>query len=63
MSKKKKEYALYKGEKMLIIGTISEIAKHQNVKEKTILFYQTPSYIKRSKKRKKENYKILVKLD
>lgn len=58
--KKNKEYALYKGEKMLIIGTISEIAKQQNVKEKTIRFYQTPAHKKRERK---GNAKCLVCLD
>ena len=36
-------YALYKGEELLIIGTIKEITKHQNVKEKTVRFYQCPA--------------------
>lgn len=50
----KKEYALYKGEDCLAIGTIKEIAKQKNVKERTIYFYTTPTYKKRcgtSKKR------------
>lgn len=63
MDLKKKEYALYKGEELLIIGTIQEIAKNQNVKEKTILFYQTPAYLKRREKSHKGNYKVLVKLE
>ena len=33
-----KEYALYKGEECLAIGTIKEIAKKMNVKERTIYF-------------------------
>ena len=33
-----KEYALYKGDKLLIIGTIDEIAKNQNIQKKTIYF-------------------------
>lgn len=63
MDLKKKEYALYKGEKLLIIGTIDEIAKHQNIKRKTVLFYQSPAYLKRHEKFHIGNYKILVKLD
>lgn len=59
----KKEYALYKGEKLLIIGTIGKIAKNQNVKRRTILFYQTPTYLKRRSKSHIGNYKVLVKLD
>ena len=34
---KEKEYAMYKGEKLLIIGTITEIAKHLGVTKKTVL--------------------------
>lgn len=49
MSKYMKEYALYKGEKCLAIGTIKEIATQMNVKIKTIRFYKTPTYKKRTK--------------
>lgn len=58
-----KEYALYKGETCLAIGTIKEIAEKTNVKEKTIKFYGTPSHIKRSEKSHIGNFKILIKLD
>jgi len=61
--KKGKEYALYKGEQLLIIGTIKEIAQNQNVKERTILYYQTPAYLRRNEKSYMKNYKVLVKLD
>ena len=63
MDLRKKEYALYKGEKLLMIGTIEEIAKAYGVKKKTILFYQTPAYLKRHEKSHIGNYKVLVKLD
>lgn len=63
MDLRKKEYALYKGEKLLMIGTIDEIAKAQGVKRKTILFYQTPTYLKRHEKSHLGNYKVLVRLD
>ena len=55
-----KEYALYKGEECLAIGTIKEIAKIMNVKEKTIYFYTTPTYKKRCKasKRRRELIKL-----
>lgn len=49
MSKYMKEYALYKGEKCLAIGTIKEIAIQMKVKAKTIRFYKTPTYKKRCK--------------
>jgi len=50
-------------EELLMIGTIKEIAKKQGVKKKTILFYQTPAYLKRHEKSHIGNYKVLVKLD
>lgn len=46
----KKEYALYKGEECLGIGTVKELSEKFNVKEKTIMFYNTPSHKKRERK-------------
>lgn len=54
-----KEYALYKGDECLCIGTIKEIAKHQNVKEETVRFYGYPVHMKRIK----ENAKVLIEID
>lgn len=59
----KKIYALYKGEELLMIGTADEIAKYQNVKKKTILFYQSPAYLKRHEKSHIGNYRVVVKLE
>ncbi|SDX37105.1 Uncharacterised protein [Listeria ivanovii subsp. londoniensis] len=42
------EYAIYKGDELLIIGTLNELATFKNVKRETILFYATPSYRKRT---------------
>lgn len=36
--KKKKEYALYKGDEILAIGTINEIAKKLNKNPLTLIF-------------------------
>ncbi|MSU01804.1 hypothetical protein [Tissierella pigra] len=55
-----KEYALYKGEEILAMGTADEIAKELNIKIETVLWYRTPSQIKRSKS---DNCRILVPLD
>lgn len=52
-------YALYKGEELLTMGTIQEIAVEMKVKVDTVLFYRTPTY----KKRTTENARRLVKLD
>lgn len=44
-----KEYAVYKGEDILAIGTVKEISKALNVKQETVRFWATPSYAKRIK--------------
>lgn len=61
--KKNKEYALYKGEELLAIGTKKELAAKFNLKERTVGYYGTPAHKRRSEKSKKSNYKILIKLD
>jgi len=43
-----KEYALYKGDKLLAIGTAKELAEQFGVKVSTIHFYKSPAYIKRT---------------
>ncbi len=43
------EYALYKGEQMIAIGTVKEIAADCGVKPSTIRFYQSKAYQRRSK--------------
>lgn len=59
-----KEYALYKGEDILDIGTIREIAKQQGVREDTIRFYGTRAYQRRLEKRKNSrNAKVLISLE
>lgn len=55
-----KEYALYKGETCLGIGTITELSKKFKVKEKTIKFYKTPSYKKRIKRGKNRRELIVI---
>ncbi|MFM0900601.1 hypothetical protein P7J55_10145 [Streptococcus suis] len=43
-----KEYALYKGDELLAIGTAKELADKFGVKVSTIHFYKSPAYIKRT---------------
>ena len=59
------EYALYKGEDLLEIGTLEEIAKAQNIKIETVKFYKVRSYLKRLKNNSKKgfNAKVLIALD
>lgn len=42
------EYAIYKGDDLLKIGTLDELAEFRKVKRETIFFYATPSYRKRT---------------
>lgn len=35
------------GDKFLCLGTAKEIAEYLNIKEKTVMFYTTPAYLKR----------------
>lgn len=49
MKNKIKEYALYRGDEFLMIGTKKECAKYLKVKEQTIDFYATPKHWKRTK--------------
>ncbi len=46
------EYALYKGDELLDVGTLEYLAKKFNVKIKTLLFYQTPTQKKRTSENK-----------
>jgi len=56
---KPKVWALYKGEDLLSMGTVKEIAKDMDVDERTIHFYKTPTYLRRDK----GNRRVLVSLE
>ena len=56
----KSDYALYKGDTLLIIGTVEEISKELKIKEQTVTFYRSPAYKKRTTENKGRR---LVKLD
>ncbi|HAB9977060.1 TPA_asm: hypothetical protein GYW94_08190 [Listeria monocytogenes] len=43
------EYAMYQGDDLLIIGTLTELAEFKDVKRETILLYTSASYRKRTK--------------
>ncbi|MGC9339521.1 hypothetical protein [Listeria ivanovii] len=42
------EYALYKGDDLLLIGTLTELAEFKNVTRDTILLYTSASYRNRT---------------
>ena len=54
------EYALYRGEKLIEIGTAAELAELFKVKVETIKFYATPINFKRAKNR---NKLVAIRLD
>ena len=56
------EYGLYKGDELLIIGAIAEIASQFKVKPATIRFYGSPAFLKRAGK-KEYGRRALVRLD
>ena len=56
-----KEWALYKGEELLSIGTMREIAEEMGLMLTTVEKLRKPSYIKTLKEN--HNAKILVPLD
>lgn len=49
MVKTKKEYALYKGDNFIAMGTIKEIAETLNKSFRTIYYYTTSQYKLRCK--------------
>jgi len=53
--KPKVEYAIYKGDDLLVIGTARECAKQLGVHEETIRWLSTPAARRRAKRRKNPN--------
>lgn len=47
-----KEYAVYKGDNLLAMGTAEECAEALNVKAETIYYYTTDAYKRKLEKRK-----------
>lgn len=48
----KKEYALYKGDELLGVGTVEELSKELGIKKTTLHFYASPAYEKRTNSEK-----------
>ena len=61
MKRKRQEYALYRGDEFIDVGTIQEIAQRQNVTPQTIHYYKSPAYKRKFKDDK--NRKVLVKIE
>lgn len=63
MKKRKRwEYAMYKGEELLAMGTSNEICEQMNISIKTFWFYRTKTYQNRYKD-KKGNRREIVRID
>lgn len=58
--RKLKQYAVYKGEELLVMGSAKECAEKLGVKEATVRFYSTPAYRDRLEGRKAENNRIVT---
>ena len=58
-----KEYAMYKGDELLCIGTLDEIAQERGIKKRTAYYYTTNAYKRKLEKRKAKNAIVMVKLE
>ena len=54
-----KIYALYHGDKFIDIGSIEYLAKLLNVSKRTVMFYSSPTYLKRNN----GNGYVVIKID
>ena len=60
----KKEYALYKGEELLSIGTIEGIASDIGTSVQNVKYYNTNAYKRKLAKRKRGvNHRVLVEIE
>ncbi|QNG60370.1 hypothetical protein H4O14_02250 [Bacillus sp. PAMC26568] len=55
-----KEYAVYKGDTFICIGTVEECANYLDVSPQTIRFYLSPAYKKRIAKRGETSNSLTV---
>jgi hypothetical protein len=57
------EYAVYKGDELLMIGTLPQIAEKRKVKVASLLWMLSPTYRRRCEKKRDNKRTILVNLD
>jgi len=58
------EYAVYKGDEFICVGTIKECARYMDVLPETVRYYTTPAYQRRLAKRKNaQNYITVIKIE
>ncbi|PKR82581.1 hypothetical protein CWO92_23650 [Heyndrickxia camelliae] len=61
--RKKSEYAVYKGDSFICLGTMEECATYLGVKVSSIKFYSSRAYKRRGTKNKDPNHLIVFKID
>ncbi|MGG4267401.1 hypothetical protein [Peribacillus simplex] len=54
------EYAVYKGDEFICLGTARECANYLGVKISTIRFLLSPAYLKRIEKRQESNDQLIA---
>lgn len=58
------DYALYKGDNLISIGTMHEIAKELGVQERTIYYLTTDAYKRKlGKSKNPRNRRVLILID
>lgn len=60
--KKPKQYALYRGDEILGIGTAKELAEMRGIKLSSLLFLVSPAYKKR-RVNSKRNILVLIRIE
>ena len=63
IKKPPREFAVYKGEEILTMGTKKEICEELGIKGATFDFCRSKTYLKRMEKSKKNNYRTIVRID
>ena len=56
----KKEYAVYRGDTLVAVGTSKEVAEQMGIKQKTLWWYTTPAYKKRVKSGRNKQEVIIL---
>lgn len=55
-----RDYALYKGDEFLCVGSLHEVANYQGVKPTTISYLASKAYLRKLEKRKKYDSALIA---
>lgn len=58
-----KDYALYRGDDLLMVGTVDEIARYLDIAKKSVYFLSYPSYHKRCEGSERRAYVVAIEED